>query len=65
MAPLSYYSQIFHMYLVISKKKEEDPGAGQISLLKTVPFKFLDLLDQAVEFMIGDLHLSFDGIYLL
>lgn len=46
-------------------KKEEDPGAGLMSLLKTVLFKFLDLLDQAVEFMIGDLHLSFDRINLM
>jgi hypothetical protein len=36
-----------------------------MSLLKTVLFKFLDLLDQAVEFMIGDLHLSFDRINLM
>jgi hypothetical protein len=60
MAPLSYYSQIFHIYLVIFKKSRS--GRRTKKPVETVPLKCLNFPGQAVEFMIGDLRLSFDGI---
>ena len=62
MAPLSSCSHIFHMYLVIFKKT--DPGAEQRHS-GALLLNFLNFLDQAIKFMIGNFHLSFDGIDLI
>jgi|GEM_PF-5697147 hypothetical protein len=52
MAPLSYYSHIFHIYLSCFRKKQQRP-AGQKS--GTGSLELHDFQDQGVEFMIANL----------
>lgn len=63
MAPRSYYSLIFHIYLVIQEKENHYyPLWGGGRSLEVAALELLDLLDQAVKLMICDLNLSFDSI---
>jgi hypothetical protein len=63
MAPLSYYSQIFHIYLVIFKKSRS--GRRTKKPVETIPLKCLTVPGHAVKFMIGNPRLSFDEIELM
>ncbi len=58
MAPRSYYSLIFHMYLVIQKNDFMHKKRDRLNLEADV-VKFLNFLDQAIRIGISNLHLSF------